>query len=64
MFFIAHLLEAQSIAQDNFGLSSNENDVNPRLKRNKKPKAIYKQNEPVNIPSPPGHMSEGNIYIY
>lgn len=61
-FFIANLLEARSVAQDNSGISSNENlDVNTNLKRIRKPKSVYKTNEPVNYPSPPGHISEGNI---
>ncbi|CAI6353126.1 unnamed protein product [Macrosiphum euphorbiae] len=56
---IANLLEARSVAQDNSGISSNEHfDVNTNLKRIRKPKSIYKKNEPVKIPSPPGHISE------
>ncbi|XP_025192773.1 uncharacterized protein LOC112592846 [Melanaphis sacchari] len=56
---IANLLEARSVAQDNSGISSNENpDVNTNLKRIRKPKSVYKANEPVNYPSPPGHISE------
>ncbi|KAL5246089.1 hypothetical protein ACI65C_013497, partial [Semiaphis heraclei] len=51
--------KARSVAQDNSGISSNENlDVNTNLKRIRKPKSVYKTNEPVNYPSPPGHISE------
>lgn len=64
-FFIASLLDARSMAQENSGLSSNE-ILEEGLKRTRKSRSSFKKNERSNIfQSPPAHSSEGNIrHIY
>ncbi|CAI6376583.1 unnamed protein product [Macrosiphum euphorbiae] len=56
---IGSLLEARSLAQENSGLSSNDNfNINTK-KRTKKP-VTYKKNELLDVSSPPAHNLEGS----
>lgn len=68
--YIGSLLEARSIAEENSGLSTND-DFNINTKKRTKKPVTYKKNEFLNIQSPPLHNFEGNIsqfndntYIY
>lgn len=56
-FNIGSLLEARSLAQDNSGLSSND-DYNVIAKKRTRKPITYKTKETLLIPSPPTHISE------
>lgn len=55
-------MEARSLAQDNSGLSSND-DYNVIAKKRTRKPITYKTKETLLIPSPPTHISEGALPI-